>query len=119
VALTATNAARTFGLFPNKGTIAVGADADIAIWDPDETRLVSLSDQHDAMDYTPFEGMEVTGWPRTVLSRGRRIVEEGALVAEAGSGRFIRRRTADLVGMPGVPQRELDPSRNFGARIAP
>ena len=119
IALTATNAARTFGLFPQKGTIAVGSDADIAIWNPDETRTVSLADQHDAMDYTPFEGMEVKGWPTHVLSRGRPVVENGKLVAKAGDGRFVKRGTVDLTGHPGKLPPELDPACNFGARIAP
>ncbi|SKA27166.1 dihydropyrimidinase [Consotaella salsifontis] len=119
VALSSTNAAKTFGLSPKKGTIAIGADADIAIWDPNETRTVSLADQHDAMDYTPFEGMRVTGWPRTVLSRGRPVVLEGELKAAAGSGAFVARGTVDLSGLPGHRTPELDPARNFGARIAP
>ena len=119
VALSATNAAKTFGLAPKKGTIAIGAEADIAIWDPEEVRTVSLADQHDAMDYTPFAGMEVTGWPTTVLSRGRPVILDGALVAEAGSGAFVARGKVDLSGLPGLVALELDPEKNFGARIAP
>jgi dihydropyrimidinase len=119
VALSSTNAAKTFGLAPNKGTIAIGADADIAIWDPDETRTVTLTDQHDAMDYTPFEGMTVTGWPATVLSRGRPVVLNGELTAQAGTGRFVARGTVDLSGLPGHRACELDPAQNFGAGIAP
>ncbi|WP_102227186.1 dihydropyrimidinase [Acidimangrovimonas sediminis] len=124
VALTATNAARTFGLMPRKGTIAVGSDADIAIWDPEETRTVTAADQHDAMDYTPFEGQELTGWPVTVLTRGRRIVENGELRASPGDGEFLRRKPVDLTGLPGAGlgpsgPAETDPARNFGARILP
>ncbi len=90
VAYAATNAARLYGM-PRKGTIAIGADADIAIWNPDETRVVRHADLHDAMDYTPYEGMGVTGWPVTVLNRGRRIVENGALLAKPGDGAFVVR----------------------------
>jgi dihydropyrimidinase len=118
VALSATNAARIYGL-PAKGTIAIGADADIAIWDPEEVRTVTLANQHDAMDYTPFEGMELTGWPVTVLSRGRRVIDNGALVARPGDGRFVAREPVDLDGMQGHRAEELNPVRNFGARIAP
>lgn len=118
VALTSTNAARIFGM-TKKGSIAPGFDADIAIWDPNETRTVTLADQHDAMDYTPFEGMRVTGWPRTVLNRGEIVVEERELVAERGRGRFVARERVDLTGVPGYRAPELDPACNFGAEIAP
>jgi len=119
VALSATNAARLYGMHPKKGTICIGADADIAIWDPRLTRTVTAADQHDAMDYTPFEGMSLTGWPVTVLSRGRRIVEGGELKAERGSGAFISRGLPEIAGRPGYQAPELDPAHNFGAEIAP
>ncbi|MCQ0969888.1 dihydropyrimidinase [Paracoccus sp. TK19116] len=118
VALTATNQAKLFGMHPTKGTIAIGSDGDIAIWDPTKTRTVTLADQHDNMDYTPFEGMELTGWPVTVLSRGERIVDAGELVAKPGRGRFIKRAPADFTGYPGSHTPELDPTLNFGADIA-
>ena len=119
VALASTNAAKLYGMHPAKGTIAIGSDADIAIWDPAETRTVRAEDQHDAMDYTPYEGRELTGWPVSVLSRGERVVDGGELVAEPGRGRFVRRSPPDLTGHPGARAPELDPERNFGARIAP
>ena len=119
VALGSTNAAKLYGMHPAKGTIAIGSDADIAIWDPQATRTVRVEDQHDAMDYTPFEGRELTGWPVTVLSRGERVVDGGELVAEPGRGRFVRRDRPDFTGYPGSYTLELDPERNFGARIAP
>ena len=118
-AFSATNAARLYGLHPRKGTICVGADADIAIWDPELTRAVAAADLHDAMDYTPFQGRRLTGWPVTVLSRGRPVLEEGAVVAERGAGRFVPRAPADMTGVPGTRAPELDPATNFGARIAP
>ena len=119
VALGSTNAAKLYGMHPQKGTIAVGADADIAIWDPEETRTVTVEDQHDNMDYTPFEGRQVTGWPVTVLSRGEAVIEGGRLVAEPGRGRFVARARPDFTGHPGTRTPELDPGWNFGAEIAP
>ncbi|PQV55976.1 dihydropyrimidinase [Defluviimonas denitrificans] len=119
VALGSTNAAKLYGMHPQKGTIAIGADADIAIWDPEETRTVTVEDQHDNMDYTPFEGRQVTGWPVTVLSRGEAVIEGGKLVAEPGRGRFVARARPDFTGHPGTRTPELDPGWNFGAEIAP
>jgi dihydropyrimidinase len=89
VALTAANHARLYGLYPRKGTIAVGADADIAIWDPDRHTVVTAAMLHDNTGYTPYEGRHITGWPVTVLSRGRVVIEEGQLKAERGSGAFL------------------------------
>ncbi|MDX2482568.1 MAG: dihydropyrimidinase [Pseudodonghicola sp.] len=91
VAVTSTNHAKTYGLYPRKGTIAIGSDADIAIWDPDETRVIRHDDLHDGSDYSPYEGMEITGWPVTVLLRGQTVVEGGALLADKGVGSYLRR----------------------------
>ena len=90
VALTATNHARMYGLHPRKGTIAVGSDADLAIWAPDRETTISASLLHDNVGYTPYEGRKITGWPVTVLSRGRVVVDSGQLQVERGSGRFLR-----------------------------
>ncbi len=117
VALSATNAARIYGMHPKKGTIAIGSDADIAIWDPNEVRMAGV--MHDNMDYNPFEGLEIKGWPVTVLNRGRRIVDDGSLRASPGDGRFIARQPIDLTGMSGHVVDELNPEKNFGADIAP
>src|SRR5689334_18857475 len=89
VALTATNAAKIYGIYPKKGTIAVGSDADIAIWDPARHTTVSAVNIHDNVGYTPYEGMHLTGWPVTVLSRGRIVVDGGKLQAQRGSGAFL------------------------------
>ena len=89
VALAATNAARLYGLYPRKGTIAVGADADIAIWDDSRETTVTSALLHENMDYTPYEGMTLRGWPVTVLSRGEVVVDEGTVSAERGRGRFL------------------------------
>jgi dihydropyrimidinase len=118
VALSATNAARIYGM-PRKGTIAIGADADIAIWDPEARWTLTAENQHDAMDYSPFEGWEVTGRPMTVLSRGRKVVEEGAVVGLRGGGAFVARGVPDLTGLGTPPPPERDPARNFGAELGP
>jgi dihydropyrimidinase len=89
VALTATNAARIYGIYPRKGTIAVGSDADIAIWDRARHTTVSAANLHDNVGYTPYEGMHLTGWPVTVMSRGRIVVDGGKLIAERGTGVFL------------------------------
>ena len=91
VALTATNHAKAYGLYPRKGSIAIGADADLAIWDPTITRTIRHADLHDGSDYTPYEGIEVTGWPTTTIVRGQTIVENGRLVAAKGAGTFLPR----------------------------
>jgi dihydropyrimidinase len=90
VAVTATNAAKIYGLYPRKGTIAVGSDADLVVWDPEREVTIRHADLHDAMDYTPYEGMTVKGWPVTTISRGEVVVANGRLMAEAGRGRFLR-----------------------------
>ena len=118
VALSASNAARLYGL-AKKGSIAIGMDADIAIWDPAQTRRVRVEDQHDNMDYTPYEGSALTGWPVAVLSRGQRVVEDGQLVAKPGQGQYVARSRIDLTGYPGHTAPELDPKTNFNAEIAP
>ena len=89
VALTATNHAKLYGLYPKKGTIAVGSDADIAIWDPAREMTVTARILHDNVGYTPYEGRHLIGWPVTVLSRGRIVVDDGKLVAARGSGNFL------------------------------
>jgi len=91
VALTATTPARIFGLYPRKGTIAVGADADIALWDPKKDVLIDRFTLHDRMDYTPFEGMKVRGWPVVTISRGEVIWANGEVLGEAGRGVFLGR----------------------------
>jgi dihydropyrimidinase len=90
VALTATNAARIYGLYPRKGTIAVGSDADVVVWDQDREVVITSDLLHSACDYTPYEGMRVRGWPTVVFSRGEVVVEEGKLLVTPGRGQFLR-----------------------------
>jgi len=107
VALTATNHAKLYGLYPKKGTIAVGSDADIAIWDPAREVTVSTAMLHDNVGYTPYEGRRLKGWPVTVLSRGRVVIDDGRLVAERGSGNFLPCALSDAARPRGRPVPEL------------
>jgi len=109
VALTSTNHAKMYGMHPRKGAIAPGADADLVIWDAECTRTVTHTGLHDAVGYTPYEGRSVTGWPQTVISRGRVVVDGDTLQAAAGSGEFIAR------GLPAPlrEQRKHSPETHF------
>ncbi|TFF23122.1 dihydropyrimidinase [Jiella endophytica] len=98
VALTATNHAKTYGLYPKKGTIAIGADADIAIWNPQATRTIRHADLHDASDYSPYEGLEIAGWPTTVVLGGAVVVDNGVLTGHARAGRYVSRGRSSLAG---------------------
>ena len=91
VELTSTAPAKIFGLFPRKGTIAPGSDADIVIFDPNRTITLSARTLHMNVDYNPYEGRQVTGATDTVLSRGRLVIENGQLAARGGSGSFLKR----------------------------
>ena len=118
VAWTATEPARIYGLHPKKGSIAIGADADIAVWDP--KRKVTFSDAAvtDRTGYSPWAGRTVKGWPVTVLRRGAVIVENGVLNAKPGSGRFLPRQAGPAAAPLGRIAPEFDPRSNFGARLA-
>jgi len=96
VALTATNHARTYGLYPRKGTIAVGSDADIAIWDAERQVTIAQTLMHNATDYTPYEGIEVTGWPVSTMVRGQFVVRDGKLVGAKGRGAYVSRDKSPL-----------------------
>jgi dihydropyrimidinase len=93
VELTSTAAAKMFGLFPRKGTIAVGSDADIVIFDPERTQTISASTHHMNVDYSAYEGREVQGTVETVLSRGSVVVEDNEFKGKAGAGQFLKRGT--------------------------
>ncbi|MGU3539548.1 dihydropyrimidinase [Methylobacterium sp. A54F] len=94
VALTATNHAKLYGLYPRKGTIAVGCDADIAIWNPDLPTTITHDRLHDACDYTPYEGLEVSAWPVSTLVRGQFVVRDGQLTGRKGHGTHLARSVA-------------------------
>jgi dihydropyrimidinase len=91
VELTATAPAKHYGLYPKKGTISIGADADLVLWDPQRRTTVNWADLHDRTGYSPFEGRQLRGFPETVLLRGTVIVDEGELFARPGSGQFLPR----------------------------
>jgi dihydropyrimidinase len=88
-----TTPAQLFGLFPRKGTIAAGSDADIVIFDPDEESVITAGAHHMNVDYNLYEGMRVKGVPEMVLSNGKVIVDHGQYTGTAGDGRFLRRGT--------------------------
>lgn len=108
VALTATNGARLYGLHPRKGTIAVGADADLAIWDPERQVTVNWETMiHDDVGYTPYEGKTLTGWPEVVISRGRIVVENETLQVDPGSGAFLECEKPEAARPLGRPADEM------------
>ncbi len=117
VALTATNAARLYGLYPRKGTIAVGADADLALWDPGKHVTVQAEQLHDQVGYTPYEGRTITGWPVTVLSRGRVVIDQGELRAARGSGAFLPCVPPEAAKPLGRRVPEFHPDANFGVQL--
>jgi dihydropyrimidinase len=114
---TSTNPAKIYGLYPKKGTIAIGSDADIAIWDP--KKKVTFTDKmvKDKSGYTPWKGRSVTGWPTTVVLRGEVLVADGKLKTKPGSGRFLPRGAGKAAEPLGRIAQEFDPKRNFGAKL--
>jgi len=97
VAVTSTNPAKIFGLYPKKGVIAPGSDADIVVYDPTASQTISASTHHMAVDYSCYEGKPITGRVDTVLSRGRQIIETGSYTGSAGHGRFVPRQLCQHV----------------------
>ena len=97
VELTSTNHARIYGLYPRKGSIGVGFDADIALWDPKLKKTIRQSDLHHGADYTPWEGFEVTGWPVMTIARGQVVADNGKIVGTKGAGEILSRGKSSLV----------------------
>src|SRR5271169_257003 len=97
VQLVSTAPAKLFGLYPRKGTVAVGSDADLIVFDADEELTISASTHHMRVDYSMFEGIRVKGMPKTVLSHGRTIIENGKFVGHPGAGQFLRRQTHNTI----------------------
>ena len=110
VAFTATNHAKIYGLHPRKGTIAVGSDADIAIWDPNKRVKITASGLHGGADYTPYEGIEVTGWPQTTIVRGAPVVQDGELVGKVTHGTHVARARSDYAVPRGNRATEFAPT---------
>jgi dihydropyrimidinase len=93
VEVVSTAPAKLFGLYPRKGTVAVGSDADLVVFDPNEQQVISVKNHHMRVDYSMFEGIQVTGIPKTVFSRGRAVIDGGKFVGRPGAGQFVRRQT--------------------------
>jgi dihydropyrimidinase len=91
VRLCAEAPARTFGLWPAKGNLRSGADADVVVWDPNRRQSLDAGALHMAVDHSPYAGMDVTGWPELVLSRGDIVARDGSYVGEPARGRFLSR----------------------------
>lgn len=99
VAVTSSNAARLFGLYPTKGTIRVGSDADLVVWDPSHARTVTAAGGQSRADFSLYEGRVVTGWPAWTMCRGRVLVADGRLVEDAAGGRpAVRHRPPGRAG---------------------
>jgi len=114
---TSTAPAEIYGLAPRKGSIAIGADADIAIWGPDKEATFADATVVDGGGYTPYAGRTVRGWPVTVLRRGEIIAENGSCLAAPGSGEFLARAGGGAAEPLGRLSPEFDPERNFGAHL--
>lgn len=105
VAVTSTNHAKLYGMYPQKGTIAIGSDADIALWDPGKQITLTNDILQHGADYTPYQGLEITGWPVRLFVRGKSIVKDGSLINEA-RGEYQSRKRSNLVA-PSTPGTEL------------
>src|SRR5271168_3123813 len=92
VQLVSTAPAKLFGLYPRKGTVAVGSDADLVIFDPNHEEIISAATHHMRVDYSMFEGIQIKGAPKTVFSRGRAVIDGGKFVGRPGAGQFLRRQ---------------------------
>ena len=96
VGLVSSNAAKIMGLYPRKGALAVGSDADIVLLDPKKARTIRKEDLHET-DYTPWEGHEVAAWPSTTILRGKVAVDNGNFLAAPSDGQFLPRKIPDAV----------------------
>jgi dihydropyrimidinase len=92
VEIVAASPARMFGLWPKKGTIAIGSDGDLVLWNPSRSVTLSAATHHMRVDYNPYEGRVIQGAPEKVISRGEVIVDRGRFVGGRGRGRFVKRR---------------------------
>src|SRR5271169_5210168 len=97
VQLVSTAPAKLFGLYPRKGTIAVGSDADVILFDPNLEQVISAKTHHMRVDYSMFEGIQIKGAPKTVFSRGRAVIDAGKFVGHPGAGQFLRRQTHNTI----------------------
>ena len=107
VALTATNHAKLYGLYPRKGSIMIGGDADIVIWDPEKKITLTQDLMQHGSDYTPYEGLDVTGWPIKTLVRGVVVADNGRVVGARGFGQFLPRETSRHLYLSGARKRPI------------
>ncbi|MCG8593204.1 MAG: amidohydrolase family protein, partial [Kiloniellales bacterium] len=91
VGITSTNAAKIFNIYPRKGSISVGADADVVIWDPEKERTISKDTHHQNIDFNIFEGMTVKGINTVTISQGKVVYQDGEVRTEKGKGRYVNR----------------------------
>ena len=118
VAVTSTNIAKILNVYPQKGAIAEGADADIVVLDPAKEKTISAANQQSAIDYNVFEGRHVKGLPRYVLSRGKVVVDDGAVKTEEGHGQFVAREPFPAVCQGAVEMERADRAAQGGAQQA-
>lgn len=114
VDITAAQHAKIYGIYPQKGTIAVGSDADFAVWDTERQLTITNEMIHDNVGYTPYAGRELTGWPETVVSRGDVIIEDGELNAERGRGQFLARGSLESAAPLGRDVPEIEQMAAWG-----
>ena len=110
VRLTSTQPARLFGLHPKKGSLMPGADADLVLWDPTRRTTITNALMQQAIDYTPYEGLEVTGWPVATILRGHVAMQDGRVHAEPGLGKYLPVAPYDLIKPRGVHANGFDPT---------
>lgn len=116
--VTAEAPARIYNLHPRKGTIAVGSDADIVVWDPGRRVTITDATMHDRTGFSPYVGRTITGWPQVVLRRGAVIVRDGTLTAKPGSGRFLPRSGGEAARPGGRIAQERDPQGDCGGEAS-
>jgi len=97
VEITSTNPAKIFGMYPDKGSVSVGAQADLVLFDPEWEHTISAETHHMNVDYNCYEGMTVKGWPRQVMVRGKLLVKDGEWLGEAGFGQFVSRKSSNEI----------------------
>jgi dihydropyrimidinase len=111
VAVTSTNIAKILNMYPRKGAILAGADADLVVWDPKRSKTISAKSQQSSIDYNVFEGKEVTGLPRYTLTRGVVAVEESLMKTQEGHGQFVKREPFPAVNKALSTWKELTSPR--------
>ena len=97
VALTSTNHAKLYGMYPQKGTITIGSDADFALWDPNKNVTITNDILQQGCDYSPYEGLQVKGWPVHTIVRGKTVVKDGEVTGQKGDGKYLPRQKSNFL----------------------